>query len=118
MPKCEGLTKPVDYTIYFGWDRSDLTSDATAVVGEIVKFVTGLGKKPNVAVAGHADRSGSKAYNQKLSCKRADVVAGKLEEGTVEVTSKQCFGETQPAVPTADGVREPLNRRAVVTLSR
>ncbi|NWG45482.1 MAG: OmpA family protein [Alphaproteobacteria bacterium] len=118
MPKCEGLTKPVDFTIYFGWDRFDLTAEANRVIGEIVNFVGGLGRKPNVGVAGHTDTSGSARYNEKLACKRSDAVSGALKSGGVNVTSTECFGETRPAVPTGDGVREPLNRRAVVTLSR
>ena len=67
-------------------------------------------------VAGYADRSGGDRYNQGLSERRATAVRGYLvsrgiEDGTI---STQGFGETNPRVPTADGVREPQNRRVEI----
>jgi OmpA-OmpF porin, OOP family len=69
-------------------------------------------------VAGHADRSGSPQYNQRLSQRRADVVAAELvrqgvNRSDIGITA---YGESRPLVATADGVREPQNRRVEIVL--
>ena len=97
------------WTIYFGFDRYNLTSEAQAVVNEIVGSVG----QP-VAVVGHTDTSGSKAYNQALGQRRANAVANAVQSAGGSVCAASSDGENDLAVPTADGVREPLNRRAVV----
>jgi OOP family OmpA-OmpF porin len=68
-------------------------------------------------VSGHADTSGSTPYNQGLSERRSRNVADLLASSGVPASglTVQAFGETQPAKPTPDGVREPLNRRVEVT---
>jgi outer membrane protein OmpA-like peptidoglycan-associated protein len=70
-------------------------------------------------VTGHADRSGSDAYNMALSLRRANAVKDQLvREG---IAANQIVvvgrGESQPLVPTADGVREPQNRRVEIVLN-
>jgi len=116
IPLCEGLAEQ-DFVIYFAWDRYDLTDAAVAVVDEIARYV-GQWSGANVAVAGHADTSGSASYNVGLSERRADTVQDALNSRGVSTSSVQWFGETRPAVPTGDGVREPLNRRVEVHISR
>lgn len=65
-----------------------------------------------IEVHGHADRSGSPAYNQRLSLRRAEAVAAELERlcGNPPLIRVMGFGEARPLVPTADGVQEPQNR--------
>ena len=72
----------------------------------------------NIGVVGHADRSGSNEYNVGLSQRRAQAVADLLVSMGVPRTSIQITarGEEQPRVPTADGVREPQNRRVEMTV--
>ena len=69
-------------------------------------------------MAGHADRSGSAQYNQRLSQRRADVVAAELVRNGVNRSDigVSAYGESRPLVPTADGVREPQNRRVEIVL--
>ena len=71
-----------------------------------------------IEVAGHADRSGTPAYNQRLSQRRADAVAAELVARGVSRSeiSVTAYGESRPLVPTADGVREPQNRRVEIVL--
>ncbi len=116
IPLCEGM-QTQSFIIYFAWDRSDLTDAAVAVVDEIAAFVSRY-SNPNVALDGHTDTSGSNRYNVGLSQRRADTVQDALNGRSVSSSSVEWFGETQPAVPTGDGVREPLNRRVEVTISR
>jgi outer membrane protein OmpA-like peptidoglycan-associated protein len=71
----------------------------------------------NVKLVGHADRSGSDNYNQALSLRRANTVKSALvregvSESTIAVDGR---GESEPLVPTADGVREPQNRRVNIS---
>lgn len=68
-------------------------------------------------VVDHADKSGGAKYNKGLSERRAVTVRGYLESKGVEgsAISASGVGETNPRVPTADGVREPQNRRVEIT---
>ena len=68
-------------------------------------------------LAGHADRSGSSQYNVGLSQRRNDAVRSYMTGRGIpdaQITG-QAFGESQPRVPTANGVREAQNRRVEVT---
>jgi len=73
----------------------------------------------SLKIVGHADRSGAVAYNQTLSERRANRVIEELVGGGVDPTriSGEAVGETQPLVPTADGVREEGNRAVVINLN-
>ena len=68
-------------------------------------------------LAGHADKSGSDSYNVGLSQRRADSVRAYLAGKGIPETamSTEAFGESRPLVETADGVREPQNRRVEIT---
>jgi outer membrane protein OmpA-like peptidoglycan-associated protein len=70
-------------------------------------------------VVGHTDSSGSNAYNQRLSERRAKATADALVSKGVDKAKLQVDwkGETQLAVPTGDGVKEPLNRRATISVN-
>jgi len=54
-----------------------------------------------------------------LSQKRVTVVHDALVARDVpsDLMEGQAFGETKPAVATADGVKEPMNRRTEVTFT-
>ena len=69
-------------------------------------------------MSGHADLTGSPAYNQRLSLRRANNVAAELVRQGVpqSAITIQAFGDTRPLVPTARGVREPQNRRVEIVL--
>lgn len=104
-----------NFTVFFDFDKSDLTADARTVLDNVAKDAK-AGHIMAVKVTGYTDRSGSDAYNLKLSSRRADAVRAYLVSkgiaiGEIAVEAK---GESDPLVPTADGVREPSNRRAVI----
>ena len=104
--------------VYFDWDRSDLTAEAQSVVTQAANYAKS-GRPTRILVVGHADTSGSAAYNVGLSNRRARTVADALVAQGVNggVISLDGKGETQLARPTADGVREPLNRRATIDIN-
>ena len=103
--------------MFFDWDRADLTDRARQIIAEAAQNSTRV-QATRIEVAGHADRSGTPQYNQRLSQRRADVVAAELvrqgvNRGDIGISA---YGESRPLVPTADGVREPQNRRVEIVL--
>lgn len=106
-----------DFVVYFEWDRSDLNQEAQTTIDAALQRARQCGIS-NVQVIGHTDTSGSQEYNVGLSQRRASVVQGALVAGGVPTTAIQtdARGETDLARATPDGVREPLNRRAAVTI--
>lgn len=105
------------FLVFFDWDRATLTDRARQIIGEAAA-ASRSAPTTRIEVAGHADRSGTPQYNQRLSQRRADAVAAELERQGVSRAAMviQAFGETRPLVPTADGVREPQNRRVEIVL--
>lgn len=103
--------------VFFEFDSSALPTDARQTV-EFVARNAGPCNWRNFNVIGHADRSGSDAYNVGLSQRRAEAVAELLASMGVARASitTAARGEEQPRVPTADGVREPQNRRVEITV--
>jgi len=109
---------PVQFTVYFDYDKSTLTSQASTLIQEAAARAL-ANDIETVVVQGNADRSGGSAYNQALSERRARVVREALIANNVPADRirSEAYGEENPAKPTADGVREPLNRRTDVTIS-
>ena len=69
-------------------------------------------------MTGHTDTVGSDAYNMRLSMRRAVAVEKELvhdgvPEGEIAIFAK---GKRDLLVPTADGVKEPQNRRVQIVL--
>ena len=106
------------FVVYFDWDRSTLTAEAQQVVTQAANHARS-GNPTRILIVGHTDTSGSAAYNLGLSNRRARTVADALVAAGVNggVISLDGRGETQLARATADGVREPLNRRATVDIN-
>ena len=109
---------PRQFVVYFDWDRSDLTAEARSVITAAANYAKS-GQATRLLVVGHADTSGSAAYNIGLSNRRARTTADALVAQGVAggVISLDGKGETQLARATADGVREPLNRRATIDIN-
>ncbi|RAI55947.1 OmpA family protein [Roseicella frigidaeris] len=105
------------YLVFFDWDKATLTERARQIIAEAAGASRRV-QTTRIEVAGHADRSGSAAYNQRLSQRRADAVAAELVRQGVSRSeiAVSAYGETRPLVPTADGVREPQNRRVEIVL--
>ena len=104
------------YIVFFDWDKSNLRPDAASVLDNAVAQYANCGMA-KVMLAGHADKSGTAKYNVGLSQRRNDTVRSYLESKGVAggAISTEAFGETAPLVQTADGEREPQNRRVEVT---
>jgi outer membrane protein OmpA-like peptidoglycan-associated protein len=104
------------YIVFFDWDKSDITPEAATILDSAI---TAYGNCANVPImlAGYTDRSGSEEYNMGLAGRRnASTRAYLTSHGVPDAAiSGQAFGEANPRVPTADGVRELQNRRVEIT---
>ena len=104
------------FMVFFDWDKDEITPQAAAILDNAASAYQRTGQA-QVMLAGHADRSGSDQYNVGLSQRRAANVRAYLAgRGIPEgVMTTEAFGESRPLVETADGVREPQNRRVEIT---
>jgi len=117
MPVAAAPAPARTYLVFFDWDRADLTDRARQIIGDAATNARTV-SSTRIEVSGHADRTGTAAYNQRLSVRRAEAVASELVRRGVarnEITV-QGFGFDRPLVPTAMGVREPQNRRVEIVL--
>ena len=105
------------YLVFFDWDKADLTDRARQIVSEAAANSTKV-QYTKLEVNGYTDTSGTAAYNQGLSVRRAQSVAAELVKDGVpkSAITIQGFGETHPLVPTGAGVREPQNRRVEIII--
>ena len=105
------------FMVFFDWDRSNLSQQALNTIRQAADRFKTTGKA-RITATGHADRSGPENYNMALSLRRANAVKDALVRDGVPATAISVIGkgETQPLVPTADGVREPQNRRVEIVL--
>ena len=104
-----------NFTVFFDWDKANITPEGQQIIEAAAGTFKSQPPVP-VQVIGHTDTSGSAAYNQKLSVRRADAVAGALTQAGVPQTAMTVtgVGQNDLKVPTPDGVREPQNRRTEI----
>ncbi len=116
-PVAAALPDEANFIVYFGFDEWFLSAEALEVLSAAIDRARMQGHSRIIA-GGHTDTKGPADYNDGLSVQRAEIVKITLVEmgalpGAVEVIG---YGESRLAIETGDGVREPLNRRTVVTL--
>ncbi len=104
------------YLFYFPWDANRIQGDGAEELKYIAASLIESDKPYEVVINGHADRSGSDSYNMELSRKRAEFIRDELVSKGVAFTriSYFAFGESDPKIPTEDGIREPQNRRVEI----
>ena len=103
-------------TIYYEFDKG-----RSAETQSKIDRILDVGQYCNVesiTVVGHTDTSGSAAYNQTLSEKRAaDAREELIRDGVnANIISSVGRGETENVLPLGDGVKEQLNRRTEVLI--
>jgi outer membrane protein OmpA-like peptidoglycan-associated protein len=107
---------PRVFIVFFDWDKDTITPQGMQIVQQAADAYKS-GAPVQIQVTGYTDRSGSAAYNQRLSERRANNVARAMTG--LGVPQNQMIvsgrGENDNRVPTAAGVREPQNRRVEIT---
>lgn len=116
-PLPEACGNDIAGIVFFDFDSAVLPESASQTLESVIRS-TKVCTWQRLVVTGHTDRSGSDAYNDRLSVSRAQAVAAQLTAmgmpaGVLEVSGK---GESEPKVPTIDGERNPTNRRVEITV--
>jgi OmpA family len=116
QPQVEG---PGRYQVFFGLNQATVPEQDRPIIAQAAQDYL-QGGRPRIDVTGHTDTSGSAASNLKLSERRAEAVAAELVRNGVPATSIVTVGrgEEDLLVPTADGVREPRNRRVEIVVAQ
>jgi outer membrane protein OmpA-like peptidoglycan-associated protein len=104
-----------NFTVYFDFNKTTLTPEARGIIQQAA-VATKEVPVTHISVVGHTDTVGSAEYNQRLSEQRAQVVRAELIKDGVPADSIMALGvgKTGLAIPTAEGVKEPRNRRSVI----
>jgi outer membrane protein OmpA-like peptidoglycan-associated protein len=103
------------FTLYFVEGKDEFTDESKKVVDTILAEIARR-PVPDVLVIGHTDAVGDDRSNDALGQQRAETVRTALirlgiPPGDIRALSR---GKRAPAVPTPDGVAEPLNRRVEI----
>ena len=108
---------PRNFTVFFDFDKSDITSDAQRVLAEAANSAKS-GNFTRVTATGHTDTMGTPRYNMALSIRRANAVRDALVREGIPSSAIVVVGrgETQLLVPTPDQTREPRNRRVEIVI--
>lgn len=107
-----------DFTVYFDFDRWNLTADGARIVDQAIAQARQAGPA-QIQVGGFTDLAGTASYNYALAQGRAVtvrnyMVARGIPTGQIMV---QSFGKSDPRVRTPDGVPEAQNRRVEIVIS-
>jgi outer membrane protein OmpA-like peptidoglycan-associated protein len=99
----------------FAIDASTLSPDVEATLARVAHVLLGVGID-GLTVEGHSDNLGSEDYNQRLSERRAEVVAEALIARGMsrQRTLRRAFGASRPIAPNSTDAGRRLNRRAVL----
>lgn len=114
-PSATAMIPPVMH-VFFERNSDVISPVGPQILDNVMQMYRG-GLIDRMAVSGHTDRTGSEEYNIRLSKRRADRVRDHLiAEGMDPKVIQRVvgMGETKPLAETADGVKEPQNRRVDV----
>jgi outer membrane protein OmpA-like peptidoglycan-associated protein len=108
---------PPSFMVFFDWDRSNLSQQALATIKQAADAFKTKGSA-RITATGHTDTSGPEAYNMALSLRRANAVKDALVREGVPAQAITVIGRGEQGllVQTADGVREPQNRRVEIVI--
>jgi outer membrane protein OmpA-like peptidoglycan-associated protein len=116
-PEQQESPEPESFTVYFGFDSAQLSSEAREVLSRVAEAAEDR-SDAEISATGFTDTVGPEDYNQDLSFRRAQAVKEALSGRGIDADriGTAARGENQLAVDTGDGVREPRNRRVEISL--
>lgn len=108
----EGIVVEFNSNILFAVDKSALSIDARTNLNKLVKVLNSY-PETNIEVQGHTDNTGTEAYNNKLSVRRANSVSGYLRGQGISGSriSVRGFGESAPKYDNNTESGRAENRR-------
>ena len=112
-PMVEKVTMSAD--AHFDFDKSVLKPEGKAKLDDLVGKLKAVNLEVVIAI-GHTDSIGSKAYNQKLSLRRASSVKAYLVSKGIEANRvyTEGKGETQPVANNRTKEGRAKNRRVEI----
>lgn len=108
---------PRTIVLHFLLDRAVLTEASKALVPELLRIARE--RKPTViSIFGHADASGTRDYNLRLSQERAQAVARLLRQSdpSLDALDVRAFGSAEPIDEPGVRPTDPRNRRVEVQI--
>jgi outer membrane protein OmpA-like peptidoglycan-associated protein len=108
-------SRAASFTLYFVEGRDEFTEESRQIVDSILSEIARR-PVPDVLVVGHTDLVGSDPFNDALGLQRAETVRAALIRLGIPANDIRAIsrGKRAPAVPTAEGVAEPRNRRVEI----
>ena len=113
----DNLVLDMPSEITFGIDSANIDAGFRDTLNQVASTLTQY-EKTYVDVLGHTDSSGSDAYNQALSERRASAVADYLSSRGVQSArlATRGYGESQPKTSNLDAAGRSANRRVEIRL--
>ncbi|EAI1056103.1 fibronectin-binding outer membrane protein CadF [Campylobacter coli] len=100
-----GCEKTISFEGHFGFDKVDINPVFEEKIKEIAQILDENARYDTI-LEGHADNIGSRAYNQKLSERRAESVAKELEKFGVDKDRIQTVGYGQDKPRSSNDTKE------------
>ncbi len=115
----EDLNVRAGNTVYFAYDKSNLTTEATATLKKQAAWLK-MFPNVNVIVEGNCDERGTRKYNQALGEKRANaakryLIAQGISAKRITTVS---YGKDKPAVLGNTESAHAQNRRDVTVIAK
>ena len=109
--------RPRTHVLYFLEQTDVLTEDSRRALDGVVAEIARR-PFPDIVVVGHTDLVGGDPVNDALARRRAETVRAALVARGIAGANIAVIGrgKREPAVPTADGVAEPRNRRVEIVV--
>ncbi|RKQ51056.1 type IX secretion system PorP/SprF family membrane protein [Roseivirga pacifica] len=107
-----------ELTIYFATNQTKLLTNFRQELEALVEDISLEGKKYLIVVEGHTDSTGPYDLNQRLSLKRAQIIANFLLEAGISPDLIKVFGrgESLPLSENSSAAGRAINRRVEVRL--
>lgn len=103
-------------TTLFDFNKSNLHASGKEKLDDLVAKIKAHQSIDSITVTGHTDSVGTKAYNQKLSERRANTVRNYLVKAGIDakLITARGMGETHPVASNATAAGRQQNRRVEV----
>ena len=113
----DNLVLNMPSNVTFAYDSATVQPQFQATLDQVAQVLSQY-NETYIDVYGHTDSTGSNAYNQQLSERRAGSVASYLETRGVQSAriGTRGFGETQPIAPNDTDAGRAANRRVEIRI--
>ena len=116
----EQVTIDVAADVLFAFDSAELSPESRATLDDVADQISGQAAPGDLSIVGHTDSTGSDAYNNDLSRRRAQAVADALEPaiGGLDLDIVvEGRGKREPVAPNDSEEGRQANRRVTVTFA-